>query len=359
LLPGDLILRGLQAALHVRQRYVGNGRIQRLHAGGQRHRQGDESSVCHWSSDGAGHRPFFLRGSTGQQQAAARFLQSFDYLRPLGGSHVCQRPGREGIPKRHRGADCVVGVGRNLYIADAPVGRAGHAMDPASRPTPSGRKGSQRPSGLVQIWPTPTATTSPCATGNVVSTTYFQLRDFSPCDSRAANQTRRILRLAKHGLEVARPSCAPALVNFYMKNLNNQNFLRGLFLVAIALLFGLQSFHYKIGDLSRAGPGLFPLMISILVFLIGVASLVRSRYMEPIPLSSGIRNIGLVLLGICGFALFSQFINMIVGIVFLVFCSSFAGVTPYSVVRNLKISAGLIVIALGFQRLLGLNLPLY
>jgi hypothetical protein len=165
--------------------------------------------------------------------------------------------------------------------------------------------------------------------------------------------------LAAPGLEVAQPYCAPALDNFYMKNLNNQNFVRGLFLMAIALLFGLQSFHYKIGDLSRAGPGLFPLMISVLVFLIGVASLVRSRYMEPIPLSPHIRNISLVLLAICGFALLSQFVNMIVGIIFLVFCASFAGVTPYSVVRNLKISAGLIVISLAFQHLLGLNLPLY
>jgi hypothetical protein len=144
-----------------------------------------------------------------------------------------------------------------------------------------------------------------------------------------------------------------------MKNLNNLNFVSGLFLMAIALLFGLQAFHYKIGDLSRAGPGLFPLLVSSLVFLIGVATVVRSRFIAPTPLSYNTRNIGLVLLAICGFTVISQFINMTLGIVFLVFCSSFAGVTPYSVVRNLKISAGLIVIALAFQHLLGLNLPLY
>ncbi len=144
-----------------------------------------------------------------------------------------------------------------------------------------------------------------------------------------------------------------------MKNLNNQNFLRGLFLIAIALVFGLGSFRYKIGEFSRAGPGLFPLMIGAMLFLIGVANLVRSHFLEPIPLSSSIRNMGLVLLAICGFAALSQFVNMIVGIAFLVFCASFAGVTPYSVVRNIKISAGLIAIALAFQHLLGLNLPLY
>lgn len=141
-----------------------------------------------------------------------------------------------------------------------------------------------------------------------------------------------------------------------MKNLN---FVSGLFLMAIALVFGLVSFQYKIGQFSRAGPGLFPLLVSSLVFLIGVATMVRSRFIAPVPLNYNLRNIVLVLLGICGFTLLSQYINMIVGIVFLVFCSSFAGIAPYSVVRNLKISAGLIAIALAFQHLLGLNLPLY
>ena len=129
--------------------------------------------------------------------------------------------------------------------------------------------------------------------------------------------------------------------------------------MAIALVFGLVSFQYKIGQFSRAGPGLFPLLVSSLVFLIGVATMVRSRFIAPVPLNYNLRNIVLVLLGICGFTLLSQYINMIVGIVFLVFCSSFAGIAPYSVVRNLKISAGLIAIALAFQHLLGLNLPLY
>jgi hypothetical protein len=50
---------------------------------------------------------------------------------------------------------------------------------------------------------------------------------------------------------------------------------------------------------------------------------------------------------------------MIVGIMFMVFCASFAGTAAYSVMRNLKISAGLIAIALVFQKLLGFNLPLY
>ena len=42
----------------------------------------------------------------------------------------------------------------------------------------------------------------------------------------------------------------------------------------------------------------------------------------------------------------------------MVFVASIAG-SSYSWKRNLQISAGLIAVAFAFQRLLGLNLPLY
>jgi len=42
----------------------------------------------------------------------------------------------------------------------------------------------------------------------------------------------------------------------------------------------------------------------------------------------------------------------------MVFLTAFAG-TSYSVVRNIKIAVGLIAVAYAFQRLLGLNLPLF
>lgn len=128
--------------------------------------------------------------------------------------------------------------------------------------------------------------------------------------------------------------------------------------MAIALLFGLGSLKYTIGEFSRAGPGLFPLLVSSLVFLIGLITLVRARFVKPVPLDYNIKNISFVLLGLCGFAVLSQYLNMIAGILFLVFCSSFAA-TSYSVVRNLKISAGLIAIAFVFRHLLGLQLPLF
>lgn len=128
--------------------------------------------------------------------------------------------------------------------------------------------------------------------------------------------------------------------------------------MAISLLFGLVSMTYKIGELSRAGPGLFPLIVSSLVFLIGLMTVVRSRFVKPVRIDYNMKNIALVLLGLCGFAVISEHLNMIVGIIFLVFCVSFAG-SSYSVVRNVKISAGLIAIAFMFKNLLGLQLPLF
>ena len=141
-------------------------------------------------------------------------------------------------------------------------------------------------------------------------------------------------------------------------NFNNRNFIRGLCLMAIALLFGLVSLNYSIGELSRSGPGLFPLMISSCLFVIGLLSVVRSHFVDPVPLDYSVKNIALILLSLVGFAVISQFINMILGIVFLVFCSTLAG-TSYSVVRNIKISLGLIAVAFAFKNLLGLSLPLY
>jgi hypothetical protein len=140
--------------------------------------------------------------------------------------------------------------------------------------------------------------------------------------------------------------------------MNDRNLVRGLFLIAISLIFGLGSLRYSIGEFSRAGPGLFPLLVSGLLFLIGLLTVVRSRFVEPVHLNFNLKNIALILLSLCGFAVISEHLNMIAGVVFMVFCASFAG-TSYSVVRNLKISAGLIAVAFALKQLLGLDLPLY
>jgi len=140
--------------------------------------------------------------------------------------------------------------------------------------------------------------------------------------------------------------------------MNDRNLYRGLFLIAIALAFGLTSLRYQIGDFSRGGPGLFPSLVSSMLGVIGVFTVIRSFFVERVPLSFNFKNIAIIIGSLCGFAVISMFVNMIVGIIFMVFFSTMAG-TSYSWWRNVKIAAGLVAMALALQFLLGLNLPLY
>ena len=62
--------------------------------------------------------------------------------------------------------------------------------------------------------------------------------------------------------------------------MKDRNVLKGLFLIAIALAFGLGSLKYPVGKLERAGPGFFPLLVSSILFLLGLSMVIRSRFME-------------------------------------------------------------------------------
>jgi hypothetical protein len=140
--------------------------------------------------------------------------------------------------------------------------------------------------------------------------------------------------------------------------MNNLNIVRGLFILAIALIFGIWSTAYQIGQFSRSGPGLFPLLLSCLLGVIGVITLVRAWFVQIEPVNANFKNIAVIILALVFFTLVSHHLNMILGVIVLVFLSAFAG-KNYSVLRNLKVTTGLLVIAFIFKNLLGLNLPLY
>ena len=140
--------------------------------------------------------------------------------------------------------------------------------------------------------------------------------------------------------------------------MNDRNLWRGLFISAVAVVFGAAAARYPLGDLAHVGPGLFPLMVSGLLLLVGLTMMARSLFVEKQPIDFSLRNIAIILASLCGFALISQSVNMIAGIVFLVFFSAIAA-SSYSWKRNIKISVVLILIAFAFRNFLGLNLPLY
>lgn len=140
--------------------------------------------------------------------------------------------------------------------------------------------------------------------------------------------------------------------------MNNLNLVRGLFLITVSLIFGLTSLRYSLGQFSHAGPGLFPAFVSTLLLFIGIVTVVRSRFVPSIPLPLEFRKILIIAGSIFGFGIFSIYVNMIAGIVFMVFTSTAAG-TSYSWWRNLKVAAALVALAFVLQKSLGVNLPLY
>lgn len=139
--------------------------------------------------------------------------------------------------------------------------------------------------------------------------------------------------------------------------MTNQKVMRGLALIAVSIFFGAQASTYHLGTLDKAGSGLFPLIISGAVGLIGLVMLIQARFEQAAPMSFNLKNIAIIMASLVGFVLVAHHLNVIVAIVYLVFVSGFAS-SDYSVRRNIKISAVLMLIAAGFHYLLGLNLPL-
>jgi len=139
--------------------------------------------------------------------------------------------------------------------------------------------------------------------------------------------------------------------------MNDRNLLKGLFLLGVALIFGVGSLRYDIGHVARAGPGFFPLMVSSILAFLALSMIFRSRFMDKAPMYFNLKNLAIIIGSLIGFSLLSH-LTMMAGIAFLVFFSTLAG-RNYSIKRNTMVAAALIAIAFVFQRGLGLQLPLY
>ena len=72
--------------------------------------------------------------------------------------------------------------------------------------------------------------------------------------------------------------------------MTNRNVVRAAFVIAVALSFSIGSLRYSIGTFAHAGPGLFPLVISTIVLLLGVISLIQSRYEDPVQMTFALRG---------------------------------------------------------------------
>jgi hypothetical protein len=138
----------------------------------------------------------------------------------------------------------------------------------------------------------------------------------------------------------------------------NQNTGRGLLLAAVALLFLFQAPGYKIGSLSRPGPGLFPVIVAGILLIIGIAIVVRSHFIAFVPLDFRVRNIALIAASLVGFALVSEYVNMLAGIAVMVTMASLAS-HDFSIPRTAAIIVALCLVGVAMQKGLGVQLPLY
>lgn len=142
--------------------------------------------------------------------------------------------------------------------------------------------------------------------------------------------------------------------------MSDRDFLRGVVLTGIAIAFGVGASRYPIWEYGNTGPGLFPLIVSSILLLLGITSIARAFLAReaPVKLQIRLRSIAIVVVSLCGFALLSELANMILGIFFLAFVAPLAS-SPYSVKRSMALALGFTAIAFVFRELLGLQLPLY
>jgi hypothetical protein len=138
----------------------------------------------------------------------------------------------------------------------------------------------------------------------------------------------------------------------------NQNVGRGLLLIAVSLFFLVQAPRLTIGNLSRPGPGLFPVMVASGLLFLALVMIVRSRLVEPTPLSFHFRNIALIAGALLSFALISEFVNMLAAIVVMATIACYAS-PDFSFPRTATIAAALCVMAFAMKKFLGVQLPLY
>jgi hypothetical protein len=138
----------------------------------------------------------------------------------------------------------------------------------------------------------------------------------------------------------------------------NQNVGKGILLIAVSLFFLVQAPQLTIGSLNRPGPGLFPVMMASGLLLLALIMLVRSRLIDPIPLDFHFKNILLIACALLSFALISEFVNMLAGIVVMAFIACYAS-DDFSIRRTAVIAGALCLMAFAMKRFLGVQLPLY
>ena len=139
-----------------------------------------------------------------------------------------------------------------------------------------------------------------------------------------------------------------------------KDFWAGLIFVAIGSGFILLAQQYRLGDLHRMGPAMFPTLVGALLVALGAVIALRSLVLEgePVPRLYA-RPIGISLVAIVLFGIALQWLGLVAAVAVLVLVGGFAAreVRP---LENLALAAAMVVFSVAvFVWLLGLPLPLW
>jgi len=139
-----------------------------------------------------------------------------------------------------------------------------------------------------------------------------------------------------------------------------KDFWAGLIFIAIGGGFVLLAQQYRLGDMHRMGPAMFPTLVGALLAALGLIVALRSFALDgaAVPRFDA-RPIGVSILAIVLFGIALQWLGLIAAVAVLVLVGAYAArdVRP---LENLALAAALIVFSVAvFVWLLGLPLPLW
>ena len=139
-----------------------------------------------------------------------------------------------------------------------------------------------------------------------------------------------------------------------------KDFWAGLIFVAIGVGFILLAQQYRLGDMHRMGPAMFPSLVGALLAVLGALLALRAFVLDgaAVPRFYA-RPIGVSLLAIVLFGIALQWLGLVAAIAALVLVGAYAArdVRP---LENLALAAVMIVFSAAvFVWLLGLPLPLW
>jgi hypothetical protein len=139
-----------------------------------------------------------------------------------------------------------------------------------------------------------------------------------------------------------------------------KDFWSGVIFIAIGAAFILLALQYRLGDLHRIGPGMFPALVGALLVVLGLVLAGRSLVLDGPPVERfEARPLLVSLLAIVLFGVALQWLGLVAAIAVLVLVGAYAArdVRP---LQTVALALVLILFAVVvFVQVLGLPLPLW